>query len=283
VLTGTTGIPKNIAAYFELIRDFKPALVISDFESWSYLYGQVHRVPVVSIDNMQVINRCTHSHDILEGHEAGFQFTRAFVKGKLPFCTHYVITSFFEPPLRKPKTELVPPILRPEILAAKRSDGEHLLVYQTAEGNEGLAQTLKKTGLECRVYGMKRDLKEPLVDDNLKYMPFSEQGFIDDLASSKGVIAGGGFTLMGEAVYLHKPMLAVPLERQFEQVLNARYLEKEGFGRGADSLRDPQSVLDFVRAIPECKAALSRYVQEGNTKLAAAVDALIDRAEAGLL
>ena len=45
---------------------------------------------------------------------------------------------------------------------------------------------------------------------------------------------------MGEAVYLHKPMLAVPLARQFEQVLNARYLEHEGYGRCADDARRPE-------------------------------------------
>ncbi len=127
-----------------------------------------------------------------------------------------------------------------------------MLVCQTAEGNDGLVQTLAKTKLECRIYGMKRGITEPEIDGNLRYMPFSENGFIDDLASSRGVIAGGGFTLMGEAVYLRKPMLAVPLEHQFEQVLNARYLEKEGFGRAAKSLADPQTVLDFVAAIPAC-------------------------------
>ncbi len=88
--------------------------------------------------------------------------------------------------------------------------------------SEGLAGTLKKTGLACRIYGMKRNITADVVDENLTYRPFSEDGFIADLASARGVIAGGGFTLMGEAVYLHKPMLAVPLERQFEQVLNAR-------------------------------------------------------------
>ena len=44
VLAGTTGLPKNIAAYFELIKDFRPELVISDFESWTYLYAKTHRV-----------------------------------------------------------------------------------------------------------------------------------------------------------------------------------------------------------------------------------------------
>src|SRR5262249_30368818 len=40
VLTGATGAPKNIAAYFELIGNFKPDCVISDFESWTYLYAK---------------------------------------------------------------------------------------------------------------------------------------------------------------------------------------------------------------------------------------------------
>ena len=283
VLTGATGVPKNIAAYFELIKDFKPEVVISDFESWTYLYAKAHRLPILSIDNMQIINRCTHPPEILEGHDADFQFTRAFVKGKLPFCTRYLITTFFYPPIRKPDTTLVPPILRPEILAAKRRPGDHLLVYQTAEGNAALSETLARTGLECRIYGMRRGITEEQVEGNLRYRPFGEAGFIDDLASSRGVIAGGGFTLMGEAVYLHKPMLAVPLAHQFEQVLNARYLEREGYGRAAANLDDPKTVLSFVEAIPGCEEKLAAYDQDGNRLLTGAVDGFLDQAAAGLL
>lgn len=284
VLTGATGVPKNIAAYFDLIKDFRPEAVISDFESWTYLYAKAHRLPIVSIDNMQIINRATHDDAILEGVRTEFEVTRAFIKGKLPFCDHYIVTTFFYPELRKPKTTLVPPILRPEILAAKSKAkrGDHLLVYQTNEGNQTLAETLQKTGLECRVYGMRRGIQEDQVDGNLRYRPFSEQGFIDDLATSCGVIAGGGFTLMGEAVYLHKPMLAVPLAHQVEQVVNARYLEREGFGKAADDLDDPKHVLDFVKAIPACEEKLSRYHQDGNRVLLDKVDELLDRAAAGV-
>src|SRR5262249_9320608 len=136
VLQGATGVPKNIAAYFDLIREFRPELVISDFESWTYFYGKTHRLPIVSIDNMQIINRCTHAPEILDGDETAFQLAKTFVKGKLPFCNQYLVTTFFRPPIRKPDTSLIPPILRPEILAAKAiaARGEHLLVYQTAEG-----------------------------------------------------------------------------------------------------------------------------------------------------
>ena len=279
---GATGVPKNIAAYFDLIGEFKPEVVISDFESWTYLYAKTHRLPILSIDNMQMINRCVHDDAILEGQRASFELTRAFVKSKLPFCDEYFITTFFRPPIRKPNTRLFPPILRPEILAAKRSRGDHLLVYQTAEGNTGLADTLAKTGLECRIYGMRRDITEDQIEGTLRYRPFSEAGFIDDLASARAVIAGGGFTLMGEAVYLHKPMLSVPVGGQFEQVLNGRYLEREGFGRYAPSLEDPKTVHDFVAAIPACEEKLASYTQDGNAEIFRAVDEYLDRAEAGV-
>lgn len=283
VLSGAAGVPKNILAYFSLIKDFAPEVVISDFESWTYLYAKMHRLPIVSIDNMQIINRCEHPPEIIEGHEKDFALAKAFVKGKLPFCDRYLITTFFHPKLRKEGTSLHPPILRPEILAAARRPGEHLLVYQTAEGNDALSDALQKTGFECRIYGMRRNIQEEQVEGNLRYRPFSEAGFIDDLASARGVIAGGGFTLMGEAVYLHKPMLAVPLGGQFEQVLNARYLEREGFGMAADSLDDPATLPRFVERIPACEENLARYDQDGNKRLLGAVDSVLDQAAAGIL
>jgi uncharacterized protein (TIGR00661 family) len=283
VVTGAVGVPQNIAAYFELIKSFKPQAVIADFESWTYLYGKTHRLPVLSVDNMQIINRTKLPEEIVAGHQAEFQFTKTFIKGKLPWCDDYFITTFFRPPIRKEHTRLFPPILRPEILSAKRRSGEHLLVYTTGEGNDAFADALAKTGLECRIYGMRRGLTAEQVEGNLRFQPFSEDKFIDDLASCKAVIAGGGFTLMGEAVYLHKPMLAVPLARQFEQVLNARYLELEGYGMHAETLNDAKIVDGFVSKIPQYEAKLANYTQDGNTEIERAIDEWLDKAAAGVI
>jgi uncharacterized protein (TIGR00661 family) len=283
VVTGAVGVPKNIAAYFDLVTSFRPEAVISDFESWTYLYAKTHRLPILSIDNMQIINRTKLPEAIVEGHQTEFQLTKTFIKSKLPWCNEYYITTFFRPPVRKERTSLFPPILRPEILNAKRSNGVHLLVYTTGEGNEGFAGALAKTGLECRIYGMRRGITAEQVEGNLRFQPFSEKKFIDDLASAKAVIAGGGFTLMGEAVYLRKPMLAVPMARQFEQVLNARYLELEGYGKHAESLDDAKTVLDFVAAIPAYEAKLAHYTQNGNTEIMGALDGWLDRAAAGVI
>jgi uncharacterized protein (TIGR00661 family) len=237
---------------------------------------------VISIDNMQIINRCEHPDEIIAGAEADFRVAKAFVKSKVPFCDHYFVATFFYPPVRKERTSLYPPILRAEILAAQARPGEHLLVYQTAEGHEQLAENLKQTGVECRVYGMRRNIEAEQVDGNLRHRPFSEDGFIDDLASAKAVIAGGGFTLMGEAVYLRKPMLSVPISQQFEQIMNAKYLQHLGYGRFAPTLADPAAISSFLADVPRCAAALGRYEQKGNKLLLDALDEHLDRAAAGL-
>ena len=281
------GWPENVRAYFELADKFEPDVVISDFESWSYLFAKNRDIPVVSVDNIQMVSRCTHAPEILAGHESDFRLAKAVVKPKVAGAFHYLITTFFYPPVRKKRTTLHPPILRPEIiaagLAAPRADGdgagEHLLVYQTSTSNEALPEILARSGRECRIYGLRRDLREEVVEGNLRYRPFSEAGFIEDLRTARGVIASGGFTLMGEAVYLRRPMLAVPVRKQFEQVLNARYLEAVGYGLYADEISD-QRLGEFVDRLPEFQRHLASYQQDGNRDLLGKLDEVLAAAAA---
>ncbi len=280
-LAGNEALPDQIGAYFDLVNEFDPEVVVSDFESWTYLFGQLHGLPILSIDNMQIINRCSHEPAIVGDEEASFAVTRAFIKGKLPFCEHYFITTFFYPQVRRERTSLHPPILRREILDARSERGDHLLVYQTAEGHDALVHALEAAGMPCRVYGLRRHITEDQVQGDLVFRPFSESVFIDDLRTARAVIAGGGFTLMGECVYLKKPMLCVPVGGQFEQVLNARYLEHLGFGKMAREV-DADEVKGFVKLIGPCERALSAYAQDGNADLFRALDEELDRIVAGL-
>ncbi len=272
MLKGIAGIPQNIAAYFRLIDDFHPEVVISDFESWTYYYGKAHGLPIISVDNMQVINRCFHTPEILANKRTEFEVTRAFVKSKLPFCDAYLVTSFFKAPIRKERTELFPPILRPEILDARPSLGDHLLVYQSGDVALKLIDLLAQAELPCRIYGARKGLTEDAVEGHLCYRPFSEQGFIEDLSSAMAVIASAGFTLMGEAVFLGKPMLAMPIDGQFEQLLNARYLAREGFGVCAEEVPDRATLDDFVERLPSFRENLRRFRHDGNRGLLASLD-----------
>lgn len=260
------GWPENIRTWFDLAERFRPEVVLSDFETWSYLYAKVRGLPVLSIDNQQVIARCRLPPEVVKGHARQFHLTRAFVSAKLPGCFHYLVSAFFSPPLTKPRTTLVPPVLRREVLEARPERGDHLLVYQTSTSYGGLLDELRRCGLECRIYGVRRELTEEVREGNLRFRPFSETAFVEDLRTARGVVSNGGFTLLSEAVYLHRPVLSVPVSRQFEQVVNARYLELEGYGLAADEVSAPV-LAEFLERTPDFERKLAGYQQDGNEVL----------------
>jgi uncharacterized protein (TIGR00661 family) len=274
------GVPKNVKAYLDLTEKFRPDVVVSDFESWSYLYGKLHGLPVVSLDNIQLLNRCGHPPDVLVGHEADYLVAKGVVAAKLPGAFHYLVTTFVFPEIVKPRTSLHPPVLRPEILAARAEPGEHLLVYQTSTSNAALPEILRRCGRECRIYGLRRDLQADLVEGNLRHRPFSERQFIEDLRTAHAVVSGGSFTLMSEAVYLHKPMLSVPVKKQFEQILNGRYLERLGYGLTDDELTEAR-LGELLERVGEFQGNLARYHQDGNADLLAKLDEVLAAAVAG--
>ena len=88
---------------------------------------------------------------------------------------------------------------------------------------------------------------------------------------------------MGEAVHLKKPMIAIPLEGQFEQRLNARYLAYLGYGAAVEGKLDSETLARFFDSIPAYRAALEEYEHDGNVGLFAQIDTLLDQVAAGVL
>jgi uncharacterized protein (TIGR00661 family) len=274
------GVPRNVLAYFQLVEAFRPEVVVTDFETWSAIFARRHRLPCISVDNIQILNRCQHPREIVRGKRQSYLLAKGLVKAKVGPCYHYLVSTFFFPKVTKPRTTLHPPVFRPEILAARPERGEHLVVYQTSTSNEALPGILRRSGVECRIYGLRRDLGADERDGNLLWRPFGEASFVEDLRTARGVVSGGSFTLMSEAVFLHKPMLSVPVQRQFEQILNARWLEKLGYGVEADRI-DDRTLAGFLERLPDLERSVAGYRQEGNEDLLGNLDRVIGRALAG--
>lgn len=277
VLTAPQMLYGNASRYFDDVVHFEPDLVISDFDSFAWFFARRHDIPIVSIDNQQIICRCKHDKIIKAGAKLDYQMTKAFVKAKLPGCDHYIITTFFFPPIKKKfleTTTLVPPILRKPILEAKKhaTRGDHVLVYQTSTSDTRLVPTLNEvTGERFVVYGLRRSETH----GNCTLKEFSEDGFVEDLASAKAVVANGGLSLLGEAIYLGKPVYSVPVRHQFEQMMNARYLEELGYGLAAEAIT--KDVLElFLRENDRYAARVAKHTQDGNERLFAAVDERVD-------
>lgn len=254
-----------------LERSFTPDLVISDFESFSYFFAKLHKLPVISIDNMQVMDRCVLDIHIAKDEKNNYQLAKNIVNAKVPGCDHYLISSFFEAEIKKKNTEIVPPIIRQAIQNAMVARGKHIIMYQTSSSLKTVQECLSQLpDQEFIIYGMNKEAR----DSNVTYKLFSEKGFIEDLASAKAVIANGGFSFISEAVYLKKPIYSFPIQNQFEQWMNAAYIQKLGFGRHFSGL-SADNLKSFIYDLERFEKQLSAYTQKGNEMLFAKLENLL--------
>jgi len=273
-----SGAPHSVKHWIEMTKQWRPDVVVTDFEPLAAIYARVSRTPLVAVDNINMLDRCHHDQEIVAGYREDYTVARAVTRSMVPNAVNYLVTTFFYPRIAKGQTTLVPSILRDEIVAATPERGEHLVVYSS--GEENTLAALRDSGVPCRVYGMRGGPAEGTTDGNLEFKPRSNEGFVEDLRTSRGVVAGGGFSLMSEAVYLGKPMLAMPLHGQFEQLMNSRYLERDGYGIAATEVTS--EVLDgFLTGLDGFEENLAGYEQRGNEETLAAVRERIDAAVGG--
>lgn len=216
---------KNLTYMQDVARDFHPDIIISDFEPYSNFLSKILRLPFISLDHTHVVTHC--ETDIPYKYIKDKLKAEGIVRGFIQLPNVYLITSFFYPPLVNPgRVRIFPPVLREKVLNLKPRDDSHILVYQTSTSNKKLIELLKEWDYKFIIYGFHKEED----DENLSFKSFNEGQFLYDLASCKAVITNGGFNLISEALYLNKPVFSVPVKKQFEQVLNAIYLEKLGFG-----------------------------------------------------
>ncbi|MBI5391559.1 hypothetical protein HZB00_01005 [Candidatus Woesearchaeota archaeon] len=230
----------------KIVELFKPELVISDWESLSSIIAHKHTLPLISVDNQ---------HYLLYG-DYHFPFSRSLqywkakwvMKGLMRRAAHYVIMLLPGNILKKKKfISGAPPLLRPELFSLKPRKEDYILVYQSIKTYEKLLEILKQIPAQFIVYGFDRDQQE----GNLTFKRFDDGGkFLQDLAGAKAVITTGGFTLISEALYLQKPLLIVPIQKHFEQFLNAFYVQKNKYGDYSEDLT-PNAVKNFLSNLPE--------------------------------
>jgi len=258
---------KSLHKLNALVDDVRIDLVITDFEPLTCHIGHKRRLPVISIDNQHCLTNAVVSYPKQYRRDAAA--AKIVTKLMTPRANAYLVISFFKAPIRKRNTSLFPPLLRQEILKATPTQGEHVLVYVTSPA-PALAKLL--TSVRCRfvAYGFGREGQ----DGNVLFKKPSLEGFFADLISACAVIANSGFSLVTEALHLVKPYLAFPVSHQFEQIFNAYWLEKSGYGAYWEDL-NKERVESFLYNLPHYREALAAYPRQGNQALFAKLDSLI--------
>ena len=254
---------RNFNQYNNIVKNFNADIVISDFESFTFFYAKLHRKPLISIDNMQIINRAKLNIEIPSSEKTNYLFAKNIIKAKVPNANQYLISTFFHPEIIKKNTTYIPPIIRTEIIQAKTTSKQHIVVYQTSSSQQNLIPVLQQLPQEqFFVYGFNKDEQH----GNVILKSFSEAGFIKDFATAKAVMSNGGFSFLSEAVYLQKPILSVPIKNQFEQFVNASYIEKLQYGRHfSDFTAD--CIKAFLYDLEMYTSNLKKYRQLGNEEL----------------
>ncbi len=210
-----------VESLHDRIRHEHPDLVITDFEPAMPRAARRAGVPVLSVDHQHFLVACDLSGlpwKLRMVAEMMGLVVRAY--GIDPAKT--AISSFCHAPLKAGYRHVVQvgPLLRPEIEAARPSEGDFLLAYLRPTTPRRVLEALKTANREVRIYG-----PGPRADEGpLRFREIHERQFVADLAACNAVVCAAGNQLLGEAIYFGKPVMAIPERRHHEQLINAHYL-----------------------------------------------------------
>jgi len=266
------GFALNRKLFEEVYQPFRPDLVVTDFEPFSGWWAWRNRVPFLSIDNEHLLIKCKLEHRLRDT----FQRLTAtlVVRGHYLGARAYVVVNFFEAPLKDKATVLAPPIVRPGITALEPTDAGHIVIYATTGTNEEHWRDVlgRFSDQKFHIYGFNKHVEWK----NCVFKETSTEGFARDLAAARGVIASAGLSLISECLYLRKKMLLVPLPGQYEQLLNARYVEKLGLGTWSKQVQEP-AVARFLERLAAPLPEDGRILWPDNTKFFETLQRVLSR------
>ena len=93
--------PSSIRRWIEMTREWRPDVVVTDFEPLSAIYARAARTPLIAVDNINMLDRCLHDAEIVDGQREDFMIARAVTRSMVPNAVNYIVTTFFYPPLAK--------------------------------------------------------------------------------------------------------------------------------------------------------------------------------------
>jgi uncharacterized protein (TIGR00661 family) len=258
----------------EMEKD-RPALAITDFEPAMPFAARRMGVPLVCFDHQHFLT----SYDLSElppGLRVKAGLMAPFVRLYCRAPVRTIVSSFYDAPLRAgaEDTVRVGVLLRPEVLRALPTDEGHLIAYLRRDPPKNVMEALAACGRRVKVYGPGRDER---VGD-LEFRPTGNEEFVADLAAATALVATAGNQLLGEALYLGKPILAFPEPGNFEQQINGFFLPRTGGGESyaAERFR-PTLVRRFLDRLDWYRDAVEPGAVAGNVPAAAAIRQLLRR------
>ena len=221
-------LPSLVNTFRRRMETEQPDLCITDFEPSLPRAAKQTGVPWMTIDHQQVLL----AYDLrtlplyLRRYAWWMSWTVRWYYGRDDYQA--VASSFYTPPLKAgfEHVRQVGPMLREELVHLAPQQDRFLLSYLRTNTPSRVLETLSACDWDVRVYG----LGERPRQGRVTFHAIDERRFVDDLASCSALVCAAGNQLLGEALFLGKPVFAIPEELHHEQQINACFLKQLGAG-----------------------------------------------------
>jgi len=257
-----TRLNRYIKEVAEIVAAEKPDLVISDFEPILPKAARRCGVPVVTLNHQDFL--LAYDLSSLPGSLQWYAWLMGFVvKAHQVDHEASIVSSFFTPGLRSGYQDVVQvgPLLRPNIYNASPSSEGFILSYVRKATTDDTLQLLKHCDREVRVYG----LGSLPNDGPLRFFEIDEDRFTDDFIHCDALIGAAGNQSLGEAVFLGKPVLALPEASHHEQLINSHFLKQMGAGSWVAIEKFAKNHLtQFLDGVSNFRENLSKYQGKTN-------------------
>ena len=248
-------------------KEFKLDMAITDFEPLTCLLAKQNKIPLLSIDNQ---HQLTNTKISCKGHKKDLLAAQIIIKSMVWGAKRYFVTTFYATPSLRKDTIVFPPIVRQEVLDLRPQKQDYVLIYQNSDFNH-LIDVYKKIPEKFVIFGLNKEG----VEGNITYKNYSLEEWLHYLENCKAVIATAGLSLMCEALYLKKPLLAMPINQQVEQVINAQYLQAKGYGQYTFHF-SAEDYRKFQANLPQYEKNLESYDYQDNSLILKKLDDVVN-------
>ena len=200
---------------FQLLKDIRTFpvedydLVINDFEPVSSWACKRKNLPCISL-----------SHQCAVYHPASPKPKEGDFVGELVLARYAPVTAAYGFHFKAFAENIFTPIIRKDIRDLQPTNEGHYSVYLPAYDDATIVKHLSQfPDVKWEVFS--KHNKGSFVERNVHVQKIDNKAFVKSMASSAGVLCGGGFEGPAEAMYLGKKVLVVPMTGQYEQQCNA--------------------------------------------------------------
>jgi uncharacterized protein (TIGR00661 family) len=270
------GLGGTVRRLATMIRDEQPDLAITDFEPALPRAARRTGLPFLSLDHQHFLTTSDLSSlPSSIGRQVALMaaVVHLYYRGQI----ETLVSSFYHPPLRRGcrGVRRLGVMLRPEILALEPERAGHLVAYFRRFATDQSLHALRATGRKVHVYGLGDRPRE----GRLHFRAVSESAFLEDLAAADALVTTAGNQIVGEAMWLGKPVLAMPERNNYEQYVNAHYLQESGAGIWKEIHQlTAEQMIHFVDRLDRFRPSIDRNRLSGNSEVLSIIEShLADR------